>query len=153
MRKRLLLPTVLVAAALILAACADTVESQNVSTPASPGLFDLLVPETTSPGEDGDRNLAPAPEEVIGESGTTSKAVRKRERSFVDSADTGGELYAPAVVELGYEACRRIEYTAAADPEALVSALANDEIPYAADAIRELCPKFEDYLVRAREGR
>lgn len=74
------------------------------------------------------------------------------EQSFVDDSEAADDVFPGAVLEAGHEACLRMQNTAAADPEALVSALVTGQIPDAANAIRNLCPELADYLQQALSG-
>jgi hypothetical protein len=57
-----------------------------------------------------------------------------------------------AVLQIGQEACQRIERTAAHDKDAAIGALIAREVPSADDAIRQLCPKQKPLLDAAATG-
>ncbi|MFI5977213.1 hypothetical protein [Streptomyces sp. NPDC051452] len=57
-----------------------------------------------------------------------------------------------AVLQVGQEACQRIERTAAHDRNAAVGALITGDVPSAADAIDQLCPKEKPLLKAAAAG-
>lgn len=57
-----------------------------------------------------------------------------------------------AVLQLGQEACQRIERTAAHDKDAAIGALVAGDVPDADDAINQLCPKQKPLLAAAAKG-
>ncbi|MFD1659896.1 hypothetical protein ACFSL4_17255 [Streptomyces caeni] len=57
-----------------------------------------------------------------------------------------------AVLQVGQEACQRIERTAAHDEDAAIGALIAGDVPSADDAITELCPKLKPLLAAAATG-
>ncbi|WP_198668275.1 hypothetical protein [Streptomyces triticisoli] len=57
-----------------------------------------------------------------------------------------------AVLQVGQEACQRIERTAARDRDAAVGALIAGDVPSADDAIPRLCPKLKPLLSTAATG-
>lgn len=143
----------------------------RISIVAASVIVVLAACSTATPGQQDSESLSSPTEESLagsadpGSSGSTSdggdevsqptkntKAQQKKERAFTTIVDAEGESYRPAVVELGYEACRRIKLTAANDQDALISALADDEIPYATEAIKTLCPEFQGYLDQVDSG-
>ncbi|PZG92048.1 hypothetical protein C1I97_29720 [Streptomyces sp. NTH33] len=57
-----------------------------------------------------------------------------------------------AVLQVGQEACQRIERTAAHDREAAIGALIAGDVPSADDAITQLCPELKPLLNSAATG-
>ncbi|KUO14950.1 hypothetical protein [Streptomyces dysideae] len=57
-----------------------------------------------------------------------------------------------AVLQIGQEACQRIERTAAHDKDAAIGALIAGDVPSADDAITQLCPKQKPLLDAAATG-
>ncbi|MET9387824.1 hypothetical protein ABZY09_44220 [Streptomyces sp. NPDC002928] len=57
-----------------------------------------------------------------------------------------------AVLQAGQETCQRIERTAAHDKDAAIGAIIAGEVPSAADAITQLCPKQKPLLDAAETG-
>ncbi|OIJ88264.1 hypothetical protein [Streptomyces colonosanans] len=57
-----------------------------------------------------------------------------------------------AVLQVGQEACQRIERTAAHDKDAAIGALIAGDVPSADDAITQLCPKQKPLLSAAATG-
>lgn len=135
--KRLHATAAACAAAVLLFGWATAAALEGPSVEAAPG----DAPASPLPS---DEELVPIPAEGDFE---------QEQLAFVEEVEPADEVYAPAVLEAGEEACIRIERTARIDEAALVSALMTGEIPDAEAAITYLCPEFSDVLADALEQR
>lgn len=75
----------------------------------------------------------------------------KKEKEYL-SGRVPESVEPAAVLEIGEEACQRIERTAKRDKDAAVAAVVSGEIRDATDAITHLCPKQQPVLDAAEGG-
>ncbi|MGP4110648.1 hypothetical protein ACTWP5_06995 [Streptomyces sp. 4N509B] len=99
---------------------------------------------TSSPADDG------IPEETVPTDELTPPAGTFAEEEVAYLTDRVPEGVDPgAILQLGQEACDRLGYLDRHDPDALVAALRDGEIPNAEPAVEHLCPEYADALAEA----
>ncbi|MEU3554502.1 hypothetical protein [Streptomyces fragilis] len=75
----------------------------------------------------------------------------KKEKEYL-SGRVPERMEPAAVLDLGKEACQRIDRTARHDKDAVIGALVAGEIPDAEPAVTHLCPEHEPLLEAAKGG-
>lgn len=109
--------------------------------------------EKTQESEIPEQKVPDTPEEAVK---AESKRLKKAESSFVEAVikkegDTE-DIFPAAVSEVGQETCDRLNFLKKADAASIPAALASDELPETALAIKHLCPEFEGQLRKAEAG-
>ncbi|MEC4017833.1 hypothetical protein [Streptomyces sp. H27-D2] len=160
---------VMTAAAALLSGCASDDGQRDSGTPAASGrpAASPSAPASTpsagadkKPAEDkpakGDKksggkggtgpNAAGPTVPSSGLTPATGSFTKKQKTYLADRVPQGDDP--AAVLDLGNETCERIARTAKQDRKAAVSAIRDDEMEGAADAVTHLCPKYK-YLLEA----
>ncbi|WP_448320640.1 hypothetical protein [Streptomyces sp. CO7] len=75
----------------------------------------------------------------------------KKEKEYL-SGRVPEQMEPAAVLDLGKEACQRIDRTARHDKDAVIGALVAGEIPDAEPAVTHLCPEHEPLIEAAKGG-
>ncbi|MEV6105931.1 hypothetical protein AB0M28_14620 [Streptomyces sp. NPDC051940] len=112
------------------------------STPSASASATGPAPTSSAPGPDAVSDGPKVPDDEL--TPATGSFDKKEKEYLKDRVPEGVEP--AAILEAGEEACRRIEATAAVDEQAARDAIASGEIANAKDAIKHLCPEFEDLL-------
>jgi hypothetical protein len=144
MRRAALAPAV--AVVLLLAGCSGGGEEEAGS--GAPEAADTSAPASdASPGNDTDG----IPEDTLPDDELTPPAgeFSHEQREYLDDRVPVG-VDPAAILQLGTEACDRIGYLERHDPDGLVAALREGEIPDAEAAIEHLCPEYADYWSQAQ---
>ncbi|MDT0306224.1 hypothetical protein RM780_04510 [Streptomyces sp. DSM 44917] len=145
MRRRLTASGLALSAVLLLAplaACSGGGGEEDPEAGSSPA---ASSPEEEAAGGSQDDGI---PEETVPEDELTPPGggeFTEEQREYL--ADRVPEGTDPgAILELGNEACDRVGYLQRHDPDGVAEAVADGEVPGAAEAIPHLCPEFADLL-------
>lgn len=145
-RSRAALTAAAAALALALAGCSGGDDGDDGAAAAKPSASqqedDRAAPEDPGPEAEKSEDTEKVPEEDLeraeGEFSEKEKTYLKdRVPEGVDPA---------AILEAGEEACTKIKSAAATDDELAREAIRSGDIAHAEDAVRTLCPEYEDLL-------
>ncbi|MGP3969047.1 hypothetical protein [Streptomyces sp. 6N223] len=136
------------AAGLLLAGCGGGGgdEKEEAAAAETPG----AGAEAAVPGEPGAADGIPDETVPTEELTPPEGAFTREQRAYLtDRVPVGADP--AAILLLGAEACERIGYLERHDPDGVVAALRDGEIPDAGAAIEHLCPEYADLWAQAQQ--
>ncbi|WP_267246296.1 hypothetical protein [Streptomyces sp. PR69] len=106
---------------------------------------------TASPSPSASASAAPGPVRPDSELKPATGSFSKEEKEYLKGR-VPKSIEPAAVLDIGKEACQRIERTAKRDKDATVAAVIAGEIRNAEDAVNHLCPEQKPVLDAAKGG-
>jgi hypothetical protein len=139
---------VALAVVLLLAGCGGGGGDEEAADP--PAAAPEAETEAAVPGEPGEADGIPDETVPTDDLAPPEGEFSHEQRQYLtDRVPVGADP--AAILQLGTEACDRIGYLERHDPDGVVAALREGEIPDAGDAIEHLCPEYADLWAQAQQ--